>query len=99
MVAVSEGQVLQSYNPLAANPRRSFLPSAFNFRLIEPWTITFPTLEPVKARFVINEQLSLALLADIVSLQEDIDRADFEARSIPSTLNTEAGSNRSMSLP
>ena len=31
--------------------------------------------EPVKARCVINEQLSLALLADIVSLEEDIDRA------------------------
>ena len=41
----------------------------------QPWTITFPILEPVKARCVINEQLSLALLADIVSLQEDIDRA------------------------
>ena len=35
----------------------------------------FPNLQPVKARCVINEQLSLALLADIVSLEEDIDRA------------------------
>jgi hypothetical protein len=41
----------------------------------KPWTIRFQLLEPVKARCVINEQLSLALLADIVSLQEDIDRA------------------------
>lgn len=31
--------------------------------------------EPVKVRGVINEQLSLALLADIVSLEEHIDRA------------------------
>ena len=41
----------------------------------QPWTITFPILEPVKARSVVNEQLSLALLADIVSFEEDIDRA------------------------
>src|SRR6266542_1756481 len=31
--------------------------------------------EPVKVRCVIHEQLSLALLADVCSLQEDIDRA------------------------
>ena len=31
--------------------------------------------EPVKARCVINQQFSLALLAEIFSLQEDIDRA------------------------
>jgi hypothetical protein len=49
------------------------------------------TLEPVKARCVINEQLSLALLADIVSLQEDIDRADFQARSSGSTQLTMNG--------
>src|SRR5207247_8168572 len=35
----------------------------------------FQLLEPVKARCVINEQLSLALLADIVSLEEDFYRA------------------------
>ena len=46
--------------------------------------ITFPTLEPVKSRCVINEQLSLALLVDIVSFEEDIDRA-VEAVSVRDT--------------
>jgi len=48
-------------------------------------------VSPVKARCVVNEQLSLALLDDMVSLEEDIDRADFEARSSSSTLLTMNG--------
>jgi hypothetical protein len=42
------------------------------FRLTQTKTITFPILQPVKARCVIDEQLSLALLADIISFEEDI---------------------------
>ena len=34
-----------------------------------------PSSEPVKPRRAIDEQLSLALLADILSLQENIDGA------------------------
>ena len=48
-------------------------------------------VSPVKARCVINEQLLLALLADMVSLEEHIDRTDFEARSSGSTQLTMNG--------
>jgi hypothetical protein len=45
-------------------------PSVFGVRLIT----TVELFEPGKARCVIKEQLSRAVLADIVSLEENIDR-------------------------
>ncbi len=46
-------------------------PSVFAFRLIT----TLELFEAVRARSVINEKFSLALLADIVSLEKNIYRA------------------------
>ena len=73
----SRASTILAIRPLRRNVWGSTpaLVASFLMSSPKPQTITVPILQSVKARCVINEQLSLALLADVVSFEEDINGA------------------------